>query len=84
MCYFAYVVGWVILRDDGPTAVWIIAMAAGVGSGCAIHAIRRKAHEGWTHLAFHILAIAAFLSMGICFCTWKMFVAHWRQFFRLL
>jgi hypothetical protein len=83
ICFFAYVVGYAAGRDDGPVAVWIMSVAAGVGAGCAMHANRLKDPRAAGHLIIHALVIAVLLFAGIWILSehWGLFTAHWRQFF---
>ena len=85
ICFFAYVVGYALGRGNGPVAVWIMSVAAGVGMGCAMHANRQKDPRAPTHLILHSLVIAVLLFLGILILdgNWELFTVHWRQFFRL-
>jgi hypothetical protein len=83
ICLLGYLVGFSALRDDGTAAVWILALSAGIGMGSAIRGIRAKASDARACLVLHALATAGLVVLGVCMCSWPMFVYHWRRFFGL-
>ena len=81
-CFVGYAWGfaWAEILGIG---VWIIALAAGIGVGCAIRAIRLGSSWTWMLLILHFLATAYLVLCAIMFTPWTLFVYHWRRFFGL-